>query len=153
MKKGGGAGVGSVTLIMFFSVLCLTVFAVLSLSSARAELSLTNRYVDSVEGYYEADVFATEVFYRLLKADNLMEEAEILGREMDFDIEVVRTGDEMYAVNYIREIGETLSLIVALELAKTDVDARKWQSGVVSWSLTDSADWSADDKLEVWDGT
>ena len=55
-------------------------------------------------------------------------------------------------MNYTREIGDTLSLIVALEFTKTNVDVKKWEIGVVSWELLDSADWNADEKIEVWDG-
>ena len=153
MKKSGGAGIGSVTLIMLFSVLCLTVFSVLSLSSARAELNLTNRYVGSVEGYYEADAFATRIFARLLKAGDLAAEAGVIKQELDFDVEVLDNNDGSYEVNYTREIDETLSLIVSLRFTQTDVNVQKWVIGIVSWELFDSADWNVDEKIEVWDGT
>ena len=152
MRKGG-AGIGSVTLIMLFSVLCLTVFAVLSLSSARAELNLTGRYVGSVEGFYEADTFASTVFTRLVAATDLYEEARAINLEYDCNIVISENPDGSYDVDYTRSIDDTLSLIVSLRFSITDVAVRQWEIGVMSWELLDSADWNADQRLEVWNGS
>lgn len=49
------AGIGGITIAMVFVVLCLTLFSLLSLSTARAQWALTQRSLDAVERYYSAD--------------------------------------------------------------------------------------------------
>jgi hypothetical protein len=48
-------GVGGVTLLTVLLVLALTMFAVLTLSSAQADLRLSEKNAHSVRGYYAAD--------------------------------------------------------------------------------------------------
>ena len=49
-----GMNVGFISLLMIFMVLCLTVFVVLSLTSAAADKSLTDRTGDTAIAYYSA---------------------------------------------------------------------------------------------------
>ena len=61
-------GIGSVTLLTVLLVLCLTIFAVLALSSAQADLRLSEKNAASVSAYYTADMQAMEM---LAEAANL----------------------------------------------------------------------------------
>ena len=49
---------GLSALLVIFAVLCLTVFAVLSLSTVRADRRLQEQSVSAVEGWYAADTAA-----------------------------------------------------------------------------------------------
>ena len=60
MKRGGGVS-GAVSLVMIFCVLCLAVFAVLTLATADRERNLAQLTAQRAEAYYEADRQATEV--------------------------------------------------------------------------------------------
>ena len=66
MKKADGpAPVGGSSLLVIFAVLCLAVFAVLSLSSVRAEGRLSTASAEAVRAYYAADCEAEEILAQL----------------------------------------------------------------------------------------
>ena len=56
---------GGSSLLVAFAVLALTVFALLSLSTVRADVRLGDAAAAAVKGYYEADVQAQEILARL----------------------------------------------------------------------------------------
>lgn len=55
-----GMNIGSASLVLIFAVLCLTLFATLTLLSAKNEMKLTCKYEESVTQYYAADSKAQE---------------------------------------------------------------------------------------------
>ena len=57
--------VGGSSLLVIFAVLCLTVFALLSLSTVLADQRLAAASASAVRAYYEADCMAEEMFARL----------------------------------------------------------------------------------------
>lgn len=57
--------VGGTSLLVIFAVLCLTVFALLTISTAEAERRLSDVSADAVSAYYMADLEAEEIFARL----------------------------------------------------------------------------------------
>ena len=75
MKQKGNFhfGVGTSSILMIFVVLCLTVFAVLSFSTARADQRLTEKALAGTAAYYAADVQAEET---LAQIDGIL--AEVL---------------------------------------------------------------------------
>ncbi len=54
-KKPMGVHVGSATLVMVFAIICLTIFAVLSVITANNGKKLAEKAADSVTNYYAAD--------------------------------------------------------------------------------------------------
>jgi len=55
MKKQESAyGLGIISIFLIFAVLCMTVFATLAVSSARADLRLSEKNADYVRKYYAA---------------------------------------------------------------------------------------------------
>ena len=59
------AGTGGITIAMVFVVLCLTLFSLLSLSTAQAQWTLTQKSLDAVERYYSADSEAQRLLAQL----------------------------------------------------------------------------------------
>ena len=57
--------VGGSSLLVIFAVLCLTVLALLSLSTVQAEKRMADASVQNVQAYYEADLEAEKIFARL----------------------------------------------------------------------------------------
>lgn len=57
--------VGGSSLLIIFAVLCLSVFALLALSTVQADLRLSDASARAVEEYYDADTRAEEIFARL----------------------------------------------------------------------------------------
>ena len=68
MKKNRGPvvpAIGGSSLLVIFSVLCLTIFSLLSFSTALAEKRTADASAQAVTNYYEADLAAERIFARL----------------------------------------------------------------------------------------
>ena len=65
--------VGAGALLVVFAVLCLTVFSLLSLSTAQAEKRMADAAVESVQDYYAADLQAERIFARLRAGEQVSE--------------------------------------------------------------------------------
>ena len=120
--------VGGSSLLVIFAVLCLTVFALLGLSAVQAGGRLSQKMVDSVEAYYEADCMAEELYARL--------------RLGELPAEVVQEGD---TYTYVCPVSETNELQVVLY--KT---GEQWE--VIRWNVVSTAAWESDVSLDLWDG-
>lgn len=59
-RKKGFLGAGLSTVLLVFVMLCLIVFAVLSLTTARADLQMSRKMADRTQRYYEAQSRAFE---------------------------------------------------------------------------------------------
>lgn len=120
--------VGGSSLLVIFAVLCLTVFALLGLSTVQAGGRLSQTMADSVSAYYEADCMAEELYARL--------------RSGEMPAEVTRTGDT-YA--YTCPISDTNELQVELRQ-----NGDQWE--VIRWQAVSTVAWESDDSLNLWDG-
>lgn len=118
--------VGASSLIIIFAVLCLTVFALLSLSTVQANSRLCDRAIQSVTDYYEADCRAEKVLAQLR-----------CGKVPDG----VQEQNGTYI--YLCRISETQDLAV-------EIDADDFT--VLRWQAVPSCEWQTEDSLEVWDG-
>ena len=76
--------VGGSSLLVIFAVLCLTVFALLSLSTVRADVRLSEASAQAVSGYYQADCQAEAILARLRSGDQVI----VTGRDL-YDGKVV----------------------------------------------------------------
>ncbi len=66
-KSGVGIGIGGISMLAIFVVLCMTTLAVLSLVSARADYALTEKTALASKQYYSADAKAEEKLAALLE--------------------------------------------------------------------------------------
>ena len=121
--------VGGSSLLVIFAVLCLTVFALLGLSTVQAGQRLSQLTAPGVANYYQADTQAEETFARL--------------RSGEVPAGVDRDGD---VYSYTCPISDTQQLRVELEKKGTDWTVLRWQTESI-------ADWESDETLDVWDGT
>ena len=131
-------------MLVIFAVLCLTVFALLTLSTVQADLRLADLSAQAVSGYYQADVQAQTILARLRRGDDPGDTA--------FDVEIV--GDEQtpaaldrsYLIySYTCPISETQELSVSVRM---DDD----RYTILRWQAVSTLDWQADENIEVWDG-
>ena len=120
--------VGGSSLLVIFAVLCLTVFALLSLSTVQADGRLSEATAASVAAYYEADCRAEEILARL-RAGELPDGVAVCGNE--------------YA--YVCPISDTQALEVRVRL-----DGEDWT--VLQWQSASTVQWEADLGLDLWDG-
>jgi hypothetical protein len=120
--------VGGSSLLVIFAVLCLTVFALLGLSTVQADGRLSDASADAVSGYYAADCQAETVLARL-RAGELPEGVTVQG--------------DVYA--YTCPISDTQALEVEVRVDGTEYAVLRWQAVA-------TADWQTDDSLHVWSG-
>lgn len=120
--------VGGSSLLVIFAVLCLTVFALLGLSTVKADGRLSDATAEAVSAYYAADRQAEEIFACL--------------RHGEFP-ENVTEADGVYS--YTCPISDTQSLQV--ELAESNGN---WS--VLRWQTVSTATWNLDTQLDLWDG-
>lgn len=120
---------GGSALMMIFAVLCLTVFAVLSLSTAKAGDRLSEGSKAAVESYYRADTEAERILAKLRSGEDVPE------AERDGNV-----------VRFRCPIDARQSLHVEAEWNGSDYRILTWQA-VVDDSMI------GEDMLDVWDGT
>ncbi len=120
--------VGGSALLTIFAVLCLMVFALLSLSTALSGERLTEASTASTENYYAASFEAESIL------------ARIRGGEIPDGVCV--SGD---TYSYSCPIGESAELRVEIELSGGEWTVLRWQS-------VPTVDWENDTSLPVWDG-
>lgn len=120
--------VGGASLLAAFAVLCLTVFALLSLATVQADRRLADAAVRAVTDYYAADCQAQEILARL-RAGERPE-----GVEQDGDV-----------YRYACPISDVRELTVEVRVRGTDYAVLRWQA-------VPTGEWEEDEGLELWDG-
>ena len=128
-KKMSFTTVGGSPILTIFAVLCFIVFALLSLSTARADSILAGKSLDAVTKYYEADTQAEEILARI--------------RTGECPEGVVRKGKQY---QYSCPVDEHQQLSIVVDVDGDSYQIRKWRKEYVS-------DWQADDSIRVWGGT
>lgn len=119
--------VGGCSLLTIFGVLCLTVLALLSLSTAVAEKKQAQVAAQSVQSWYQADLQAQEVFAHLRAGE---------------EVPQVETDGEMYCFR----IPISHSRVLDVELRK---NGDTWQ--ILRWQETPILP-ETDENLPVWQG-
>ena len=120
--------VGISSLLVIFAVLCLTVFALLSVSTVQAQRRLADSTNQAVTGYYTAECTAHEILAEL--------------RSGGLPAAVTREGD---IYTYACRITDNQALAVRVEVKDSDYR-------ILCWQAVSTADWEADNRLPVWTG-
>jgi len=121
--------VGGTSLMVIFGVLCLTVFALLSLSTVQADRRLSDRSAEAVEAYYAADAAAEEILSRLRSGET---------------VDGVSRDGSTYT--YACPVSSRQELSVCVELGEDG------SVNILRWQTVSTADWEFDDSIVVWDG-
>jgi len=130
--------IGITSLTVILCVLCLTVFSVLTLSTALSERDFAEKRATAAEEYYAAEAEAAKLVNEMktafAKGDDLYVFAENNGILAEGNI-----------FRFCKTIDEGQDLNVVLRL--TD------QITIEEWKVVSTADWTPDDSLSVWDGS
>lgn len=129
-KREAPPAVGGSSLLVIFAVLCLTIFALLGLSTVQADRRLAEASAQAVGNYYEADVRAEHILADL--------------RQGIMPIEGVEQEGDIY--RYLCEVSEVQALSVEVRITENGYEVLRWQ-------LISTTDWEADESLSLWDGT
>ena len=134
--------VGGVSLLVVFAVLCLTVFALLSLTTVQADVRLAEASARAVSDYYAADVNAQEILALLRSGGPLPEDLEI-------EVSIAHYPDRgEHTYSYACPISDTQELQVEVLLDGVDGSCQ-----ILRWQAGPTAEWEIEDSMELWDGT
>ncbi len=127
---------GASSMLVIFAVLCMTIFAILSLSTVLADSRLADASAAAVEDYYEADGKAEEVL------------AQLRGgiEPEDLELQVLENNAEEKVYYYHLPVGEKQELLVVVGVSGEDYHIYQWQT-------VSTVDWQNDESIKVWDGT
>lgn len=128
MKSRMPVAIGLSSLLVIFAVLCLTVFSLLSLSTAKADARLADKSRQATYDYYEADCKAQEILSQI-RAGQVPEGVTLT--------------DGVYA--YQCPISDTQILAVEVTVTENGYEILRWQS-------VSTTQWEADESLRVWQG-
>lgn len=128
-RKMSFTTVGGSSILTIFAVLCFIVFALLSLSTAKADSTLANKSMDAERNYYAADTEAEEILAAI--------------RSGECPEGVTKKGN---VYSYSCSIDENLELQVAVVVWNGKYRIDKWQKKYVN-------EWEADTSMDVWGGT
>ncbi|MDY3282021.1 hypothetical protein [Dysosmobacter sp.] len=120
--------VGGTTLLAVFAVLCLTVFAVLSLSAVRADDRLSRKSADAVAACYRAEAEAEAVLARL------------------------RSGEVPAGVTAENGIYRYQVPVSDTRALRVEVRVQGREYSVLRWETVSADDAVYDSSLAVWDG-
>ncbi len=119
---------GGSSLLVIFTVLCLTVFAVLTLSTVLSKKGMSDKMASSVEEYYEADLKAEEIIASLRKGDV---PGTVKKRGSTFSFECPVNDDK--------------KIYVKVKVLSED------EIKILSFKEVSTALWESDDSLVLWD--
>lgn len=163
--------IGSSSLLIIFLVLCLATFAILSLSSAKSDYSLSERLAEHKSSYYEASSNAEVI---LDKIDGMLEEtAQTSGLSSSFP-----SSADFMSSSYIESIRDVLDgasidgisiscslqeeeLIISYEIPAGDKQALNVEISAVDytnydnyykikkWQINSTDTWKGDNTLNL----
>lgn len=132
-KREAPPAVGGSSLLVIFAVLCLTIFALLGLSTVQADGRLAKASFVAVKNYYEADT----------KAEMIL--ASIRQGQIPGD-GVVKSEEEPDVYCYRCEVSDVQVLDVEVRVTGTAYEILRWQ-------LVSTTAWEEDDSLSIWNGS
>lgn len=157
--------IGSSSLLIVFLVLCLTTFAILSLSSAQSDYNFSQRFAGHKTEYYEASSRAEMI---LGEIDQVLAETadennttggavsvswhEAVSRQLDgaeidhITLSCTNMNGETN-ISYQVPAGEKQALLVTLLVTNDSEHENYYQ--IRSWQLVSTSDWNADDSLRL----
>jgi hypothetical protein len=148
-KAFAGTSMGISSIIAILVIMVLVVFSALSVTTAKADLTLSQKTADSLQAYYDADC----------KAEELMAEAAaaIRGGSDDWQNELRGNGFEVTdaeAGNGEQSGGVIISYTVAIdENRNLAVVLRSSADGELTrqtWKVTPSSEWNAEKNLDLY---
>ncbi|MBE6035589.1 MAG: hypothetical protein E7222_12965 [Clostridiales bacterium] len=118
--------IGGSSLLVIFSVLTLSVFALLGLSTVRAGLRLAEGNRKATEQFYEADRRAEDTLAEL-RQGKLPEGVEAQGNVFAYSVPISKT--------------QVLSVVVTVEKENYEIH---------QWKAINSKEWNPDEYIKVW---
>lgn len=135
---------GGISLLVVFAVLCLTVFALLSLATVQADLRLADASAQGVKDYYAADCQAQAILAWLRTGG---EKPQDIPEDFSMSTAISDFPDHSETTHcYACPISDTQELQVEVRFhSDGSYTILRWQAGPIG-------EWAASDTVEIWDG-
>lgn len=127
-------GSGIISILMVFMLLCLITFAVLTLSSARADLAYSEQTAERTQNYYAAELRASQ---RLQEID---EELQTTYNK--------KKGTEQEQICFTEPIDVTSALEVKLRICDPQENGKK-RYVIEKWQTVSVGEWKLEETLPV----
>ena len=121
--------VGASSLLVIFAVLCLTVFAMLTLNTAQSATKLSVLSAENTVAYYSAELEANEILARLRNGEHVQD--------------VIIDGN---VYSYSCKISDVQVLNVTVKIDSAN------DYTVLKWQRASAKGFEADDLIDIWDG-
>ncbi len=148
--------IGTSSLILIFTILCLVIFSTLSLTSAKADYKLAVKNEQSIKTYYKVDnqgeILKRDVNKKMI---NLASQAN---SNEEFKVLIKKSFDEAYdedknCVIYKLDAGSEQFLLVEMRLSNyNEVELGKENYKIMVWTIQNKVDYEIDDNMPLWDG-
>ena len=132
-KREAPPAVGGSSLLIIFAVLCLTIFALLSLSTVQADRRMAEASLQAVKDYYEADAKAEAILASLRQGEVPVE-----------GVGELEQNGTVYCYQCV--VSDVQALEVEVKIIGSDYEILRWQ-------LVSTAEWETDESLNVWNGS
>lgn len=157
-KRKGFLGAGLSTVLLVFVMLCLIVFAVLSLSTARTDLQMSRKIADRMTAYYEAqsrayariktiDGILTTQYNKNSESGQKFADAVWMELQQEKDLTLIRREDEILCT-FTQPIDDMQQIQVTLAIA-APVKENEPCYRITGWESTQREEWKADTGLPV----
>lgn len=158
-RQSSFVNIGLSSLMIVFLVLCLTTFAILSLSSAKSDYSFSEKLATHRTAYYEASSQAESVSAQI---DELMDSVwqdspgdayipallQVLSNFRPDGIELtLYTDDDKCTVSYQVPVDDTQALYVTLQVMDPSTSDTYYE--ILSWQEKSTGEWNGDQTLEL----
>ena len=151
-RRSFGTSMGVTSVIAILVILVLVTFAVLSVTTSKADLGLSQRTADSVQAFYKADSSAEEKYAKIAEAVK----ANPNGWESDIsDLGVTVSADTTRAplgaavartVTWTEPVDAARNLEIGLSIQGDQVERTRWQ-------VVPKGEWTPDNSLNVFTPT
>ncbi len=142
-ERGTAPGLGVASITLVFVILCLTIFAALTLQTANAEYNLALRSLEAVYAYYAIDSIGVKF------VSELREAAKSGAESLVYAAEAKGAAAELSGVTVLitRDIGIEGSQSLRISLEFTGERVR-----VTEWKVVYTGNWVADNNQKLWTG-
>lgn len=144
-RRSSGINVGGASIIMVFSILCLTIFSVLTLITANSENTLAQKSADEVSAYYAADSKSVDKLAQIKSVVANQSSLEgISSAASALKTATVINGNTLY-ISYSEKINKGQDLSV-----KLSTDGSKIK--VIDWKVVNTSNWEPSSNIDFGKG-
>jgi len=153
----GQVQIGTISLVLIFTILCLVVFSTLSIASAKVDQKLAEKNQQHVMDYYAGDGKAEENLKEINK--KLTDFGKNQDGEENFQALLKQEFGDSYQqgtrlLTYIIDLNQEQFLMVELEiLNQTQNQENNKKYMIKKWIVKNKVDYEIYDDLPVWDGS